>query len=153
METIRIVPCSNHECRRSVGSYAEDADQAWRNQTGESFQLGFQVLDLLAKLTVTAGKGSKSVLGRRRGIVQTTRMEARASRREGSCGETVEGFAQLSWGRNDQGFHLVNGLGASLYSRDRFRLLVGYKALYDEILKLKWESLNSHTLQTNGTFC
>ena len=32
-----------------------------------------------------------------------------------------------------------------------FRLLVGYKALYDEILKLKWESLNSHTLQTNGT--
>ena len=30
-------------------------------------------------------------------------------------------------------------------------MLVGYKALYDEILKLKWESLNSHTLQTNGT--
>ena len=33
--SVRIVPCSNHECRRSVGSYAEDADQAWRSQTGE----------------------------------------------------------------------------------------------------------------------
>ena len=33
-------------------------------------------------------------------------------------GRPIEGFAQLSWGRNDQSFHLVNGLGASLDSRD-----------------------------------
>ena len=33
------------------------------------------------------------------------------------------------------------------------RFLVGYKALYDEILKLKWESSNSNTLQANGTQC
>ena len=44
-------------------------------------------------------------------------MEALAPRSEDSCGETVQGFAQLSWSRNDQGFHLVDGLGANLYSR------------------------------------
>ena len=65
------------------------------------------------------------------------------------------------------GFFVNGGADAFFFDRDsrqlvylerddrelrlRFRLLVGYKALYDEILKLKWESLNSHTLQTNGT--
>ena len=44
---MRIIPGGNHERRRGVGSYAEDAEQAWRSQPGESFQLGFQVLDLL----------------------------------------------------------------------------------------------------------
>ena len=34
---------------------------------------------------------------------------------------------------------------------ERFRLLVGYRELHVEILKLKWESSNSHTLQANGT--
>ena len=48
VETIRIVPCGNHECRRSVGSYAEDAEQAWRSQPGEAFHLDLQVLDLIA---------------------------------------------------------------------------------------------------------
>ena len=32
-----------------------------------------------------------------------------------------------------------------------FRLLVGYKELYNKILKLKWESSKSHTLIANGT--
>ena len=89
------------------GSYAEDTDQGWRCRQGEPFQLGLQVVDLLAELIVAASQRAKSILGRRRGIVQATDTEALAPRGEGAGGETSEGFAKLGRGRDNQNLHLV----------------------------------------------
>ena len=66
MEAFRVAPSSDQQCRRGVWSYAEDTDQGWRCRPGESFQLGLQVVDLLAELIVAAGQRAKTVLGRRR---------------------------------------------------------------------------------------
>ena len=73
-----------------VGSYPEDADQGRGCHPGESFQLGLQIVDLLVELKVAACKGPKGVFGRRGGILETTRTEALAPRREGSGRQTVE---------------------------------------------------------------
>ena len=56
VEAFRVAPGSDQEGRRRVGSYAEDADQCRRCRPGESFELGLQVVDLSAELTVAAGK-------------------------------------------------------------------------------------------------
>ena len=56
----------------------------WRCRQGEPFQLGLQVVDLLAELIVVASQRAKSILGRRRGIVQATDTEALAPRGEGT---------------------------------------------------------------------
>ena len=84
VEVFRVTPSSDQECRGGVGSYAEDTDQGWRCRQGEPFQLGLQVVDLLAELIVVASQRAKSILGRRRGIVQATDTEALAPRGEGA---------------------------------------------------------------------
>ena len=48
------------------------------------------------------------------------------------------------------GWHALNGRLAADGTLG-FRLLVGYKELYNKILRLQWESSNSHTLKVNGT--
>ena len=105
VEALGVTPSSDHEGRRRVGSYAEDADQGWGCGPDEPIQFGLQILDLLTELTVAAGKRSKSVLGSRRGIVQATRTEAGVPRCQGTGGETIERFAELGRGRDNQGLH------------------------------------------------
>ena len=68
------------------GPMPEDVDQGRRCRSGQPIQLCLQVLDLLAELTISTGKRSKSVLGRRRGIVQTAGTEAGTP-----CGESGGG--------------------------------------------------------------
>ena len=116
-KAFRVTPGSDQEVGRRVGSYAEDTDQGWRGRPGESIELGLQVADLLAELTVAAGKGAQSVPGRCQGTVQTTGTEALATRDQGTGSETIERFAKLGRGRDNQSLHLVDGLGASLDGR------------------------------------
>ena len=42
-------------------------------------------------------------------------------------------------------------IAASIIAAVGFRLILGYKELHAEIVKLKWESQNSYTLKSNGT--
>ncbi len=72
---------------------------------------------ILAELTVSAGKGAKSVLCRRGRTVQSAGTEALTARDEGTGGEAIECFAKLGRSRDNQGLDLVDGLGASLDSR------------------------------------
>ena len=70
---------------------------------GESIELGLEVVDLLAELTVAAGKGAKRVPARGHGTVQTTGTEALAARDEGTGGETIEGLAKFRRSRDNPG--------------------------------------------------
>ena len=51
-----LLPGSKEEGRRRVWSYAEAIYQDWGCRPGKSIELGLQVEDLLAELTVAAGK-------------------------------------------------------------------------------------------------
>ena len=75
-----LLPGSNEEGRRRVWSYAEAIYQDWGCRPGKSIELGLQVEDLLAELTVAAGKRAQGVPGRCQGTVQTTGTEALATR-------------------------------------------------------------------------
>lgn len=88
-ETFGIAPSSDQEGRRRVGSHAEDADQRRRCRLSEPHQLGFQVVDLIAELTVAAGQRAKGVLGCCRGIDQWTGAEALAPSGQSAGGEPI----------------------------------------------------------------
>ena len=64
VEAVRVTPGSNEEGRRRVRSYAEAIYQGWGWGPGKSIELGLEVADLLAELTVAAGKGAQGVHGR-----------------------------------------------------------------------------------------
>ena len=99
MEAFRVAPSSDQQCRRDVWSYAEDTDQGWRCRPGESFQLGLQVVDLRAEFIVAAGQRAKSVLGRRRGVVQAADTEvsrAAAKRATGAVDDQAAHVAHLT---------------------------------------------------------
>ena len=117
VETVRVTPSSNEEGRRRVWSYAEAIHQGWGCWPCESSDLGLQVLHLITELTVAPGKGAKSILGRRGGTLQTTRPEALAPGDKGSSGEASEVLTKPGRGRDNQGLHLVESLGASLDGR------------------------------------
>ena len=116
MEAIRVAPGSNEESCRCVWSYAKALHQGWGYRPGEPLQLGLQVLSLLTELTVAAGKGPKSTLGRRHGSVHTTGPKVLAPGDKGGSSEATQGLTKFGRGRDDQGLHLVEGLGASLDS-------------------------------------
>ena len=80
VETVRVTPGSNEEGRRRVWPYAEAIYQSWGCRPCKSIELGLQVVDLLAELTVAAGKGAQGVSGRCQGTIQTTGAEALAAR-------------------------------------------------------------------------
>ena len=120
VETVRVTPGSNEEGRCRVWSYAEAIHQGWGCRPCESLDLGLQVLYLIAELTVATGKGAKSILGRLSRTLQTTRPEALAPGApgdKGSSSEASEVLTKPGRGRDNQGLHLVDGLGASLDSR------------------------------------
>ena len=110
VEAVRVTPGSNEEGRRRVWSYAEAIYQGWGCRPGKSIELGLEVEDLLAELTVAAGKGAQGVPGRCQGTVQTTGTEVLAARDQGTGSETIERFAKLGRGRDNQSLHLVDGL-------------------------------------------
>ena len=68
VETFRVAAGSDQQGGRRVRPNTVDTHQGWRRGPDQSLQLSFQFLDLLAELTVSAGKGAKCVLGRRRRI-------------------------------------------------------------------------------------
>ena len=117
VEAVRVTPGSNEEGRRRVWSYAEAIHQGWGCRPCESLDLGLQVLYLITELTVATGKGAKSILGRRGGTLQTTRPEALGPGDKGSSGEASEVLTKPGRGRDNQGLHLVDCLGASLDGR------------------------------------
>ena len=79
------------------GPMPKPSTRAWGCRPCESLDLGLQVLYLITELTVATGKGAKSILGRR--------------------GEASEVLTKPSRGRDNQGLHLVDCLGASLDGR------------------------------------
>ena len=103
MEAFRVAPSSDQQCRRGVWSYAEDTDQGWRCRPGQSFQLGLQVVDLRAEFIVAAGQRAKSVLGRRRGVVQAADTEVSRA-----------GAKRATGAVDDQAAHVVH-LTAAVY--------------------------------------
>ena len=103
MEAIRVAPGSNEESCRCVWSYAKALHQGWGYRPGESLQLGLQVLSLLTELTVAAGKGPKSTLGRRHGPVHTTGPKVLAPGDKGGSSEATQGLTKFGRGRDDQG--------------------------------------------------
>ena len=90
METVGVATGGDQQICSRVGSYAKGFDQRRCRRLNGPFNLGPQVLDLLAELTVTTGKRTKCVLGRCRGVPQTTRAEASAPRSEGIGAETIK---------------------------------------------------------------
>ena len=116
-KAIRVAPGSNEGSRRCIGSYAKAIHQGWRYLSGESPQLLLQVLYLLTQLTMAAGKGAKSILGRRYGSVHPTGPKVLAPGDKGGSSEATQDLTKLGRGRNDQGLHLVEGLGACLDGR------------------------------------
>ncbi len=117
VEAVMVTPGSNEEGRRRVWSYAEAIHQGWGCRPCESLDLGLQVLYLITELTVATGKGAKSILGRRGGTLHTTRPEALGPGDKGSSGEASEVLTKPGRGRDNQGLHLVDCLGASLDGR------------------------------------
>ena len=83
----------------------------------EPFELGLQVLDFLAELTVTTGKRTECVLGCCRGIVRTTGAEAFASFNKGAGAQTIKRFSEPGRSCENQCLHLIDGLRTSFYSR------------------------------------
>ena len=69
MKASRVAPSGGQESRRGVGPYAKDIDQRRCRRPSKALQVGLQVVDLRAELTVAAGQRAKSVLGRRFGAV------------------------------------------------------------------------------------
>ena len=87
MKAIRVAPGSNEESRRCIRSYAKAVHQGWGYLSGESLQFRLQVLNLLTQLTVAAGKGPKSILGRRYRSVHATGPKAIAPGDKGGSSE------------------------------------------------------------------
>ena len=78
MESVWVAAGGDQQVRGRVGSYAKGFDQCWCHRLDELFELGLQVLDLLAESAVTTGKRTKCVLGRCSWTLQTTEAEASA---------------------------------------------------------------------------
>ena len=76
MEAFRVTPGSDEEICCRVGPYAEGAGQGRCHRPSEPVQFRLKILDLRAELTVAAGEGAESILGRCGGIAQKTRPEA-----------------------------------------------------------------------------
>ena len=63
-----LLPAAISRAAAVSGSYSKRFDQCWCRSLDEPFELGLQVLDFLAELTVTTGKRTECVLGCCRGI-------------------------------------------------------------------------------------
>ena len=112
-----IAAGGDQQGRSRVGSYSKRFDQCWCRSLDEPFELGLQVLDFLAELTVTTGKRTECVLGCCRGIVRTTGAEAFASFNKGAGAQTIKRFSEPGRSCENQCLHLIDGLRTSFYSR------------------------------------
>ena len=135
METVGVATGGDQQICSRVGSYAKGFDQRRCRRLNEPFNLGLQVLDFLAELTVTTGKRTECVLGCCRGIVRTTGAEAFASFNKGAGAQTIKRFSEPGRSCENQCLHLIDGLRTSFYSRV-FRTLKHTDHLYFAFARL-----------------